>query len=69
MSRVGVGIVIDKLLTDEALRVEFALDRMETVAELWLRGAELTRDEVELLCLTDARLWLVGEEVRGEWQH
>ena len=69
MSRAAVGILIDKLLTDEALRVEFALDRMETVADLCLRGAELTRDEVELFCWTDASLWLLGEEATDEWQH
>ena len=37
MSRAGVGMVIEKLLTDERLRIRFALDRMETIAELWLR--------------------------------
>ena len=42
--------------------------RMETIAELCLRGFELTRDEVDLLCRTDARLWFLGDEVRGEWQ-
>jgi hypothetical protein len=62
-------MVMDKLLTDESLRVEFALDRMETVADLCLRGAELTRDEVELFCWTDASLWFLGDEVGGEWQH
>jgi hypothetical protein len=28
--------------------------------ELCLRGAELTRDEIDLLCRTDARLWFLG---------
>ena len=67
MSRAGVGMVIEKLLTDERLRVEFALDRMETIAELCLRGFELTRDEVDLISRTDARLWFLGDQVRGEW--
>ena len=49
MSRSSVGMVIDKLLTDENLRIRFALDRVETVAELCLRGFELTRDEIDLL--------------------
>jgi hypothetical protein len=48
MSRAGVGSIIDKLLTDEVLRVRLALDRIATVAELCLRGADLTRDEVHL---------------------
>jgi hypothetical protein len=42
---------------------------METVADLCLRGAELTRDEVELFCWTDASLWFLADEVRSEWQH
>ena len=46
MSRASVGMVIHKLLTDENLRLRFALDRLETVAELCLRGFDLTRDEI-----------------------
>ena len=45
MSQTGVGMVVPKLLTDERLRIRFALDRMETIAELCLGGFELTRDE------------------------
>ena len=69
MSQAGVGIVIDKLLTDEDLRIRFALDQIETVAELCLHGVQLTRDEIDLFCQTDARLWFVGDGVRAEWQH
>jgi len=66
MSQAGVGIVIDELLTDEDLRIRFALDRIETVAELCLQGVELTRDEMNLFCGTDGRLWFVGDQVRAE---
>jgi hypothetical protein len=45
MSQQTVGIVIDKLLTDEDLRIRFFLDRMETLAELCLSGFELRPDE------------------------
>ena len=69
MSRAGVGMVIEKLLTDESVRIGFALDRMETIAELCLCGIELTRDEIDLLNRTDARLWFLGDQVRSEWQH
>jgi hypothetical protein len=69
MSQAGVGTVIEKLLTDKNLRIRFALDQMETVAELCLRGVELTRDEVDLFCWTNARLWFLGDEVTDEWQH
>jgi hypothetical protein len=65
MSRSIVGMVIDKLLTDENLRIRFALDRVETVAELCLRGFDLTRDEIDLLCRTDADVWFLRSAVRG----
>jgi len=60
-------MAIEKLLTDERLRIRFARDRMETIAELCLRGFELTRDEIDLIYRTDARLWFVSDHVRGEW--
>ena len=44
MSRAGVGIVIDKLLTDGKLRVRFSVERIETV----------------ILRLQDAALYNVG---------
>jgi hypothetical protein len=69
MSRAGVGMVIEKLLTDENLRIRFALDRMETVAELFLRGFDLNQDEIELFSWTDADLWFLDEPVKSQWQH
>ena len=69
MSRASVGMVIDKLLTDENLRIRFALDRMETVVELCLRGFDLTGDEIDLLCRTDAGVWFLRSAVRGAPQH
>ena len=69
MSRASVGMVIDKLLTDENLRIRFALDRLETVAELCLRGFDLTRDEIDLLCRTDAGVWFLRSAVQGAPQH
>jgi hypothetical protein len=66
MSRTIVGMAIEKLLTDEDLRIRFALDRMEAIAELCQRGFELTRDEIDLFSRTDARLWFLGDQVRGE---
>lgn len=69
MSRAGVGIVIEKLLTDEDLRTRFAVDRMETVAEISLRGFDLSQDELDLFYRTDAGLWFLGTPVRRERQH
>lgn len=57
MSRQMVGILIDRLLDDEVLRVQFALDRIETLADLSLTGIELTPDEMDLFLYTDARVW------------
>ena len=65
MSRAGVGMVVARLLTDEDLRIRFALDPVETVAELFLRGFDLTRDEIDLFCRTDAGLWFLRSAVRG----
>jgi hypothetical protein len=67
MSRASVGSIVEKLLTDEKLRIRFAIDRMETIAELCLRGFELTRDEIDLFCRTDARLWFPIDQ-KGQWQ-
>ena len=69
MSRAGVGIVIEKLLTDEDLRIRFAVDRMETVAEISLRGFDLSQDELDLFYRTDAGLWFLSAPVSGERQH
>jgi hypothetical protein len=62
-------MVIDKLLTDENLRLRFAVDPMETVAGLFLRGFDLTRNEIDLLCRTDAGVWFLRSAVRGAPQH
>jgi hypothetical protein len=69
MSRASVGMVIDKLLTDENLRIRFALDRAETVVELCLRGFDLSRDEIDLLCRTDAGVWFLRSAVSVAPQH
>jgi hypothetical protein len=69
MSQAGVGTVVEELLTDENLRVRFALDPMETVADLFLRGVDLTGDEIELLCRADAGVWFLRSAVSGAPQH
>ena len=68
MSRAGVGMVIETLLTDESLRMRFALDRIETVAELYMRGFDLSSDEIDLFCRADAGLLFLGDTVREERQ-
>ena len=69
MSQDAVGMVVEKLLTDEDLRVQFALDPTETVADLFLGGIDLTRDEIDLLCRTDAALWFLRSALRGAPRH
>ena len=69
MSRAGVGLVIETLFTDRDLRIRFALGPMETVADLFLRGFDLTGDEIDLLCRTDAALWFTADNLRAERQH
>jgi len=68
MSRTGVKLVIETLLTDESVRIRLALDRTETMAELCLRGFELTREEMDLFTRTDARLWFLGDRFGNEWR-
>ena len=66
MSRLGIGMVIDTLLTEEKLRMGFAVDRISTVTELFRRGFDLSPDEIDLFCRTDAALWFLGEIVGAE---
>ena len=42
MSQAHVGMVIEMLLTDENLRIRFAFERIETIADLCVRGVELS---------------------------
>ena len=45
MSKKTVGMVMNRLLTDEGLRLRFARDRLEALRELWAQGLELTPGE------------------------
>ena len=69
MSQAGIGMVIDTLLTEEKLRIRFAMDRISTVTELFRRGFDLSQDEIDLFCRTDAALWFLGDVVGAEPQH
>jgi hypothetical protein len=63
MSQQMVGIVIDVLLSDLNLRVRFAIEPFETLADLSLLGIELTRDEIDAFIQTDVRVWFWGTAV------
>ena len=42
---------------------------VETVADLCLRGFDLSREDIDLFCRTDARLWFLGDIASGERPH
>ena len=69
MSQHTVGIVIARLLTDEDLRTRFAFDPIDTVLELCVLGFDLTPDEIDLFCQTDARLWFWRGAVMNHLLH
>jgi hypothetical protein len=62
MSQQNVGDVIDRLLTDEGLRIRFALDPFDTLAELHVRGLALTPHEIDVFVQSDLRLWFGEKE-------
>jgi hypothetical protein len=57
MSQETVGEVMSRLLADEDLRVRFAHDRIDTLAELHARGLALTADEIDVFIHSDMRVW------------
>ena len=57
MSHHAIGIVMNRLLTDEELRLRFAIDRVETLGELHASGVELTPREIDLFMESDAQIW------------
>jgi hypothetical protein len=69
MSQRVIGIVIDKLLSDQDLRIRFVLDPVETIAALCLRGFELTPDEIEVFMRTDVRVWFWSSSWSADRAH
>ena len=55
--------VIDSLLSDKDLQVRFAIDPIEALADLNLRGFELTEEEIGMFVRTDARIWFGSDEL------
>jgi hypothetical protein len=69
MSQEAVGEVMRRLLTDEDLRIRFAHDPLDVVAELHLRGLALTSDEIDAFVYSDVRVWFGGKALYGGWSH
>ena len=57
MSNQTIGIAINRLLTDEDLRLRFAIDRVEAIGELHAHGLEMTPSEIDLFIGSDLEMW------------
>lgn len=57
MSQQTLGLIIEALLTDQNLRVRLELEPLDTLAELVLRGFELTSDDIDALMQTRSWSW------------
>jgi hypothetical protein len=57
MSQQIVEEVMNRLLTDEELRVRFVEDPFDTIAELHSRGFALTPKEIDVFVHSDLRVW------------
>ena len=57
MSLASVEVAITRLLTDEEPRLRFAVDRVETLGELYAHGCRLTPSEIDLFIECDPELW------------
>jgi hypothetical protein len=69
MSQRMVAILIDRLLADKDLRIRFALDPDETLADLSFLGVDLTPDEIDVFLRADARLWFWSRSLMGDRVH
>jgi hypothetical protein len=69
MSQQMVGVVMNRLLTDEDLRIRFTVEPVETLADLHARGFELTPDEIDLFIQTDWWTWVWAEWPAGSPVH
>jgi hypothetical protein len=69
MSQQTVGLVINRLLTDEDLRIRFIIEPLETLADLHARGFELTSQEIDLFIQTNAWMWFCTGTRAGSRVH
>ena len=65
MSAYTIGMVMDRLLTDESLRLRLAVDRVEVLGELPAHGLKLTPSEIDLFIKSDMRMWTWAEGRKG----
>jgi hypothetical protein len=69
MSKRMIGLAVERLITDERLRIRFLRSRIEALADLALRGIELTPEEISLFIQTDARVWFWETAEAGDPVH
>jgi hypothetical protein len=69
MSQQIVGIVMNRLLTDEDLRIRFSVEPVETLADLHACGFELTPEEIDMFIQTNRRTWFWTEWRAGAQVH
>jgi len=69
MSREAIGMVMNRLLTEEDLRVCFAVDPLTILGELHNRGFELTPFEIDLFLASDLQMWCRTDRMPAELTH
>jgi hypothetical protein len=69
MSFETIEIVMDRLLTDEDLRLRFASDRVETLGQLHANGVELTPSEIDLFIQSEVQIWFQKDRRLADRRH
>jgi hypothetical protein len=69
MSNHAVEVVMNRLLTDEELRLRYAIDRVETLGELHAHGLVLTPSEIDLFIESDLQMWSWIDRPGAERMH
>jgi len=57
MANDRIGIIMNRLLTDEVLRIRFELDRMMVLGELQVQEGRLTPTEFDLFLQSNVDMW------------
>jgi len=65
MSQENVDRLITRLMSEEELRVRFALDRFVTIADLHEGGLALTPNEIDLFIQSDVSIWCGEHSCHG----
>ena len=69
MSLASVEVVMTRLLTDDELRLRFAVDRVEALGGLHAHGCRLTPSEIDLFIESDLELWFWFEHCVAARMH